>query len=408
MRDVAALAGVSLSTVSRVVNGGGVDADLALRVRTAVELLGYRQNLAASALRRADRASASLGLVFEDVANPFFSAIHRGVEEVVRARGFLTFAGSSDEEPERERELVDSFAARGVDGLLVVPTTADHSYLQRDRDAGLALVFVDRPPRFIDADYVVTDNAGGAAAAVEHLIAHGHRRIAFLGDRPKVYTAAERFRGYREALERHGIEVREPLLRHPLHRAADAREQTRELLRSGDRPTALFTSQNLITIEAVRELHAQGLQHEIALVGFDDVTLADAVEPALTVVAQDPAGLGRRAAELLLERLDGSTAPSRRIVVPPTLIPRGSGEFPPAGCASAHATATGPIVPSSPGARYCPNLSDCARYRTPRRPVRQDPHRTGTTRAGVRHPAPGLARRPCPCRGARRGGEHLR
>src|SRR3954467_10546178 len=146
MREVAAVAGVSLSTVSRVVNGGGgVRADLAERVRDAVELLGYRHNLAASTLRRADRQSASIGLIFEDVSNPFFSAVHRGVEDVARERGVLTFAGSSDEVPERERELAEAFGSRGVDGLVIVPAATDHSYLLRDRAAGVALVFVDRP-----------------------------------------------------------------------------------------------------------------------------------------------------------------------------------------------------------------------------------------------------------------------
>ena len=163
MRDVAALAGVSLSTVSRVVSGSQqVDPELAVKVEKAVEMLGYRHNLAAGNLRRADGLSASIGLVFEDVSNPFFSAVHRGVEDVARSRSVLTLAGSSDEDPARERELVEAFLGRRVDGLVIVPASADHSYLARDVAAGMALVFVDRPPRFIDADAVVSDNAGGA------------------------------------------------------------------------------------------------------------------------------------------------------------------------------------------------------------------------------------------------------
>jgi hypothetical protein len=146
MREVAAVAGVSLSTVSRVVNGGdGVRADLAVRVREAVELLGYRHNITASTLRRADRQSSSIGLIFEDVSNPFFGAVHRGVEDVARERGILTLVGSSDEEPDRERELAEAFSARGVDGLIVASAVHDSSYLLRERAAGIALVFVDRP-----------------------------------------------------------------------------------------------------------------------------------------------------------------------------------------------------------------------------------------------------------------------
>lgn len=331
MREVAALANVSLSTVSRVVNGGhGVRADLIARVHDAADLLGYRRDLTASTLRRADRQSASIGLIFEDVANPFFSALHRGVEDVARVRGVLAFAGSSDEDPGRERELAEAFGARGVDGLIVVPAPGDQSYLLRDREAGMALVCVDRPASFIDADAVVSDNAGGARVAVSHLIANGHRRIAFLGDRPQVYTAAERLRGYREALARHGIPEDPALISHPLQRAADAFERARELVLGPDPPTALFTGQNLVTIGALRALHALGLHRSVALVSFDDVTLAEALDPGVTVVAQDPHALGRTAAELLFSQLEGYRGESRRLVVPVSLVQRGSGELPPA------------------------------------------------------------------------------
>jgi LacI family transcriptional regulator len=329
MKEVAAVAGVSLSTVSRVVSGGaGVRPDLVTKVREAADLLGYRRDITASTLRRADRLSASIGLVFEDIANPFFSALHRGVEDVARARGVLAFAGSSDEDPRRERELAEAFSARGVDGLIIVPAPGDQSYLLRDRQAGIELVFVDRPGSFIDADAVVSDNAGGTQVAVEHMIAAGHRRIAFLGDRPEVYTARERLRGYRAALARHGIPAEPALVRHPLHRAVNAYERTRELLLRPEPPTALFTGQNLITIAAVRALHDLGLHRTVAHVGFDDVTFADVVEPGITVVAQDPRGLGRRAAELLFARLAGERGASRLEVLPVTFVERGSGELP--------------------------------------------------------------------------------
>jgi len=332
MREVAAVAGVSLSTVSRVVNGGaGVKPELVERVHDAVELLGYRHNLTASSLRRADRLSATIGVIFEDVSNPFFGAVHRGVEDVARGRGVLTLVGSSDEDAERERELADAFMARGVDGLIIATAVRDNAYLQRERAAGLALVFVDRPPNFFDADAVVSDNAGGARAAVEHLIAAGHRRIGFLGDRPDVFTAAERLRGYREALARTGLAEDLGLVRHPVFRGVDAYETTCELLDGNDPPTALFAGQNLISMGAVRAVHARGRQHEIALVSFDDIPLADVVEPGVTVVAQDPLALGRSAAELLFERLDGHDGPSRLVVVPTRLIERGSGELRPSG-----------------------------------------------------------------------------
>jgi LacI family transcriptional regulator len=328
MKEVAALAGVSLSTVSRVINGeDGVRDDLTARVHDAVDLLGYRRDLTASILRRADRASASIGLVIDDVGNPFFSVIHRGVEEVARERGVFVFAGSSDEDPQRERELADAFSARGVDGLIMVPAGNDQSYLQRERRAGVAIVFVDRPARLIDADSVLSDNFGGARLGVAHMIERGHRRIAFFGDRPDIHTAAERQRGYRAALGEAGIGVDEPLVRSDLLSPGASYDAARSLMEAGDPPTALFSSQNLITIGVVRALVDLGLQHSTAFVGFDDVLLAESLQPALTVLAQDPVGLGRAGAERLFARLDGDESPTSEIVLGVKLIERGSGEI---------------------------------------------------------------------------------
>jgi LacI family transcriptional regulator len=323
MKDVAALASVSLSTVSRTVNGDPTVArELAERVRRAVELLGYRRDEAASALRRADRVSASVAIIVEDIANPFFSAVNRGVEDYARERGVLTFAGSSDDDAQRERALAEAFVARRVDGLVIAPAGSDHRYLEREHAAGLPLVFVDRPAQWLDADAAVSDNAGGARAAVEHLLAAGHRRIAYLGDRASQYTARERLRGYRAALDGAVEVVRQDLGEERAYAV------TRELFAREDPPTALFSSQNIVTLGAVRALHGLGARARVAHVGFDDVPLADALAPGLTVVAQDPYALGRMAAELLFARLDGEDGPPRRVVLPTRLIPRGSGELP--------------------------------------------------------------------------------
>jgi LacI family transcriptional regulator len=328
MKEVARVADVSLATVSRVVNGTGeVRPELVQRVQDAVEMLGYRRDVTASTLRRTDRQSASIGLIIEDVSNPFFSWVHRGVEDVARLHGVLTFVGSSDEDEQRERELAEAFAARGVDGLVIVPCASDQSYLLRDQRAGIALVFVDRPPNFLRGDAVTSDNRGGARAGVEHLIAAGHRRIAFLGDRPGIYTATERLAGYHEALAAAGIARSPDLEQTGLVDSEFAREATFALLRGPNPPTALFTGQNLITIGATLALRELGRQRDIALVGFDDIVLGNLVEPGITVVAQDPYALGRHAGQLLFSRLrDGRTEP-QTVVVPTKLIARGSGEI---------------------------------------------------------------------------------
>ena len=328
MRDVAALAGVSLKTVSRVVNSEpGVSEPLERRVRDAVELLGYRPNVTASSLRRADQKTQTIGLLLEDVANPFSSAVHRAIENVAVPRGTLVLAASADEDPARERELLLAFVSRRVDGLIVIPVGTDQSVMLRERRLGRPLVFIDRMGAIGDADVVTADNRGGVGAAVRHLVAHGHRRIAFLGDASWIWTASERHLGYLEASSACGISVDPRLVFFGVRNSNAATEIVRELLARADAPTAIFTAQNLITVGAIRGLQQLSRQHDVALVGFDDVELADLVQPPVTVVAQDPAALGRTAAELLFGRLAGDRSPPRHVVVPTTLIPRGSGEL---------------------------------------------------------------------------------
>jgi LacI family transcriptional regulator len=334
MTDVAALAGVAVKTVSRVVNAEpSVSPELEAKVRRAIEQLNYRRDANASMLRRLGGKTQTIGLVLEDVANPFSSALHRAIEDSARARHVLVFAGSCDEDAARERELVGSFRDRRVDGIIVVPAGRDHTYLYEEQRAGTAIVFVDRPAGHLDADSVVSNNVGGSVEAVEHLLAHGHRRVAFLGDLLSISTADERLKGYTQALDRAGVHDG-ALIRTGLRDSEAAVGAVDELLALPDPPTALFTSQNLLTIGGVRALRRAGLERRIALIGFDDVALADIVEPAISVVAQDPQAMGQVAAELLFRRLDGDTSPSVHHVMPVNLIARGSGEISPPGRAA--------------------------------------------------------------------------
>jgi len=334
MVDVAALAGVGLKTVSRVVNAEpGVSPALEAKVRRAIEQLNYRRDANASMLRRLGGKTKTIGLVLEDVSNPFSSALHRAIEDAARDRGVLVFAGSCDEDPARERELIGSFRERRVDGLIIVPASHDHGYLYEDRRTGTALVFVDRPPVHLDADSVVSDNRGGAIAATEHLLATGHTRIGFLGDLLSISTARDRLDGYVQALEREGIARKDQLIRTGLRDPDSAAAAVDQMLSLPDPPTAVFTGQNLLTIGGVHALRTAGLQRRIALIGFDDVPLADMIDPAVSVVAQDPQGLGRAAADLLFRRLDGDATDAVHRVLPVTLIPRGSGEISPTNAA---------------------------------------------------------------------------
>ena len=330
MREVAAAARVSIKTVSRVVNGeSGVTPKLSQRVAAAVERVGYRHNLTASSLRRTDGRSASVGVVLEDVANPFSSALHRSIEDVAVARGVLVFAGSSDEDENRERELIAAFTSRRVDGLVILPASHDHSYLHSERKAGTAIVFVDRPPGFFDADTVLADNVDGVRRGIRHLVQHGHRRIGYLGDLHTIATAADRHRGFVDELTAQRIDIDERFVRLDVRGTEGAEAVVAELFLMPQPPTALFTGQNLITIGAFKALRRLGLHRRVALVGFDDFLLADLLDPGITVIAQDPAAMGRIAAELLFRRLDGDRSPSEHHVVVTRLITRGSGEIRP-------------------------------------------------------------------------------
>ena len=329
MRDVAALARVSLKTVSRVVNGSPtVDADLADRVRRAAAQLNYRHNMTASNLRRGDRRSFMIGLMLEDVSNPYSSSIYRAVEDVARERGVGLLAGSLGEDPVRERELTATLVARRVDGLIIVPAGRDHSYLRTEQELGTAFVFVDRPPALLPADSVMADNREGAIAAVRHLIGYGHRRIAFLGDLASIPTCQDRYAGYRDALREAGLTEDPRIVRFGLRTAGAAEAVVISLLTGAEPPSALFSGQNLITVGAVRALRALGAQHRTALVSFDDVPLADLLDPPVTVVAQDVAAIGTLAAQILFRRIEGDTSEVQSHIVPTRLIQRGSGEIP--------------------------------------------------------------------------------
>ncbi|WP_255947618.1 LacI family DNA-binding transcriptional regulator [Streptomyces odontomachi] len=328
MKDVAARAGVGLKTVSRVVNGEpGVTADTERRVQEAIDALNFRRNDSARVLRKG--RTASIGLVLEDLADPFYGPLSRAVEEVARAHGALLINGSSAEDPGREQELALALCARRVDGLVVIPAGDDHRYLEPEIKAGVATVFVDRPAGRINADVVLSDSFGGARDGVAHLLAHGHRRIGFIGDQPRIHTAAERLRGYRAAMEEAGITIEDSWMSlgatdpHRVRRAAE------EMLAGPDAVTAVFAGNNRVTVTVVRVLAEHG--HRVALVGFDDFELADLLRPGVTVVAQDAAQLGRTAAERLFSRLDGAPLAPQRIELPTRLITRGSGEVPPAG-----------------------------------------------------------------------------
>jgi LacI family transcriptional regulator len=325
MRDVAEKAGVSLKTVSRVINEeSGVATATAERVGAAIAELGFQRNDLARSLRHG-LSSSTFGLVIEDVANPFYSTIAQAIETAARERGFLLMTASAREDGDRERELVTALVGRRVDALLIVPAGEDHGYVDAIRGR-TAFVYIDRPPVGFEADAVLIDDMGGARRAVEHLLAHGHRRIACVADPTDVHTARERLTGYHDALAAAGVTPDPALIRTGSRDAEHAQQIVSALLDlpPDRRPTAIFTANNRKTIGALHAL--VGRADDVALVGFDDFELADLL--GISVVRVDAARLGSEAAALAFARLDGDERPPQRVIVPTELVIRGSGERP--------------------------------------------------------------------------------
>jgi LacI family transcriptional regulator len=315
------MAHVSTSTVSRVLNDDPkVRPATAERVRAAMKRLGYRPNEIARSLR--GFPSRTIGLIIADISNPFYADCAKAVEEIARQNQYLLVLCVSDEMLDTEREHVELLVQRRVDGLLLVPSAGDHSYLRTITD--VPLVAFDRPMHGETSDVVLVQNRVGARHITEHLIEHGHERIACVGDDEALYTTQERLIGYRAAMRAAGLE---PIYRRGGPTTATARATMRELLAEPHPPTAVFAANNLIMVGVLHAIDDAGLRvpDDVALAGFDDFELAGLLRPRLTVVRQPAGLLGECAATLLLERLEAKRdGPPKKKVLPTELVIRES------------------------------------------------------------------------------------
>ncbi|ACZ43282.1 transcriptional regulator, LacI family [Thermobaculum terrenum ATCC BAA-798] len=323
LHDVARDAGVSIKTVSRVVNGEEhVSPGTRERVLASVRRLGYRPNEVARSLKGG--GSRMLGLLIADISNPFYASIAKAVEDESRRAGYSLVLCASSEDVDREREYVEMLFRRRLEGLLLVPAPNGHDYLRREIQAGLVVVAIDRPVDGLGVDTVLVENRSGTYAALRHLILHGHRRIGFVGAEHQLYTVRERLAGYEQALRESGLE---PMVELDAPDAPRAAAATRRLLELPLPPTALFCVNNLATLGALQTLRTLGLRvpEDVTLVGFDDFELAELLHPTLTMVRQPTEEMGRLGARMLLERLNGEyTGEPRRVVLPTQLMLRES------------------------------------------------------------------------------------
>ncbi|HEV8340569.1 MAG TPA: LacI family DNA-binding transcriptional regulator [bacterium] len=325
VRDVARRAGVSPSTVSRILTGiTPVSPEKRQRVERAIRRLGYRPNALARGLKQ--RRSYSIGLLIPDITNPYFAEAAKGVEEAAQRGGFAVLLCDSENDLGREARYLEVLRERQVDGLIFV-TAGDGAGLLRSWQ-GRPLVVMDREVPGLAADSVSTDNARGAYDITRVLLERGHRHVAFLAGPQTLAPARLRLRGYRRALREFKIPIRPDLIHNAGFTVEGGRTAMQAVLRSSLRPTAVVASSDVMALGAVQAIEDAGLRvpADISVVGFDDIPVAALVRPPLTTVAQPVRQMGEAAVRLLLEQFaEGGRAPGpRRILLQPRVIIRES------------------------------------------------------------------------------------
>ena len=342
VKDIARRLGVSTMSVSRALNGrGGVSEALRARILEEAERLGYSKNALSVALRHG--RTRTVGLCVFDLSVPYASELLREVDNVALASGYEVLVNCSHGSPAQERENVDAFVRRRVDGILVVPVASEENagFFSKLARRGVSLVFVDRYLVGSPVDSVGTDNIQGGFLAVDHLVELGHRRIAFVpGPEEHCITVQDRLVGARRAMTARGVPGELQVMRPPraVARPEDyGYEAMRHFLSRGGappdaRPTAVFAVNDSVAMGVIAALREQGVAvpQEISVIGFDDLWTARYFQPPLTTVRQDAAGMGQAAIRMLLEMMDGQRPAGRRLLLEPVLVLRAS-TAPPAG-----------------------------------------------------------------------------
>jgi len=335
--DVARLAGFGKMTVSRVINGEGyVRKDTEFRIRTAIEKLGYRPNEAARSLK--GRRARTIGIIVPDLGDNFFATCANAAQLVAAKHGYMALVASSGRDETYEADEIQLMTQRNIAGLIIVPTREDWIPLRELASRGVPVVAFDRPLVGVSADEVTVDNIGGACLGVGHLIAHKHRRIACIGYDSNVLPIRDRIRGYERSMRDADLEV-------ITHAEVESIDGIETLLRSWNgsrsRPTALFTLNNVTTINTLLAIQRLGLAvpDSYAIVGFDDLAFAPLLQCPITAIRQPIAEMGRNAAAMLFDRLIGHSKNEHspiKLVLPVELVVRRS-----CGCSN---TATGEVV----------------------------------------------------------------
>lgn len=335
MKQIARLAGVSLGTVSHVLNGTvRVREPLRKRVMDAVEETGYQPNQLARGLRR--EKTNILAMIIPDILNPFFPGVVRGAEDVAFANGFRLVLCNTDNDHEKEVAHLSALETYLPSGLLVIPSDSSDLAVQAEsyRRAGAAVICLDRLPRNWDGDSVTANNRAGAAQAAEHLIGLGHTRVAAICGPLRLTNAAERLKGFKQALKKAGVELRPAYVQETTFDRAGGYAKAKMLLEMSPPPTAIVAFNDLLALGALLAIREAGLRcpEDVSLVGFDGLDLTETTTPQITSVYQSSYEMGAEAAKLMLDRLEnGSKGAPKKVVLETELRVRGSVAAPPKG-----------------------------------------------------------------------------
>jgi LacI family transcriptional regulator len=321
IQDVAKLADVSIATVSRVINNqGGVRRVTEERILKAIEELGYIRSAAARTMKR--KETNTIGVIVPDIKNPFFPLVMAGIEQKAREKEYFTILSSTNESPKVEEEIVKNFIERGVDGVIITTANENGDHLKLLQEQGIPVVAVDRSIKKFKVDTVLVDNKKGSYQAVQHLILQGHEKIAIICGPQSTTPGLERFLGYKKALEDYNIELDERYVMHGDFGEQSGIESTKKLFELDDQPTAIFSSNNLMTIGCMKALDELNwkLGSEVSFIGFDEVDIATFLNPKLSVVARPMNAIGEIAFQLLHERISFKGAlPKREYLLSPEL-----------------------------------------------------------------------------------------
>ncbi|MDR7074004.1 LacI family DNA-binding transcriptional regulator [Fictibacillus barbaricus] len=321
IQAVAKLANVSIATVSRVINNqGGVRKKTEDRILKAIDELGYIRSAAARTMKK--KETKTVGVIVPDIKNPFFPIVMAGIEQKAREKGYFTILSSTSESQAIEEEIVKNFIERGVDGVIITTANEDSDHLKVLQNQGIPIVAVDRSIQNLNVDTVIVDNEKGTYQAIQHLILQGHKRIGIICGPLNTTPAFKRLIGYKKALEDYNIPFNEQYVIHGDFQEQSGYKGTKELYSLDEQPTAIFSSNNLMSIGSLKALQDCNwiLGKEVSFIGFDDIDIATFMNPKLTVVARPMNTLGELAFQLLHERISfKESVPRREYMLSPEL-----------------------------------------------------------------------------------------